>query len=355
LPWHHLAQMKRNKARLIAFCAFLMLCSSACRCLLAQDASKTFADFLVNAADVVNIRQPGMPPFKLRAKVIISGDKEHSGEGTFEVLWVSQKQSREELQLPGYSQVKIGGDNKYWVQRNIPYGIYRAFQIDSLLDLPSRARLLPFEKLGKQRKKKEAGASGNCFEIDTTQGKVDRTLCFDPGSGALSTMDDGPGQGSVYLEQTVQITRIEYSDFHDWNGHKYPYSMAGFAGKNLVVSVQVQELAPLGAVDASRFRPPDGAEEWDTCESPTPGALVLHPQPQYPETARRSHRQGVVAIYAVVEPGGVATGLRVVTSASPDLDQAALDGVSRWLYKPSYCNGKPVREFTFVTVIFSLK
>ena len=46
--------------------------------------------------------------------------------------------------------------------------------------------------------------------------------------------------------------------------------------------------------------------------------------------------------------------LHVVSTASPLLNQAALDAVKQWKYKPYILNGEPVEVDTNITVNFTL-
>ena len=57
---------------------------------------------------------------------------------------------------------------------------------------------------------------------------------------------------------------------------------------------------------------------------------------------------------AVISKEGSIESLRVVTG-HPLLNQAALDAVKQWKYRPTLLNGEPVEVITTVTVTFNLK
>jgi protein TonB len=76
--------------------------------------------------------------------------------------------------------------------------------------------------------------------------------------------------------------------------------------------------------------------------------------PQYPPMAKIARVQGPVVLAAVIGKDGSIQGLRVVSTASPLLVQAALDAVKQWKYKPYILNGEPVEVDTTVTVNFTL-
>jgi periplasmic protein TonB len=58
-------------------------------------------------------------------------------------------------------------------------------------------------------------------------------------------------------------------------------------------------------------------------------------------------------LQAVISKSGAIEDLRVV-SGSPMLQQAAIDAVSQWRYRPYLLNGLPVDVETTINVVFNL-
>jgi protein TonB len=83
------------------------------------------------------------------------------------------------------------------------------------------------------------------------------------------------------------------------------------------------------------------------------GLLIRKVIPHYPELARTMHAEGTVSLTATIAKDGTIANLRVV-SGPPVLQQAALDAVSQWRYRPYLLNGQPVDVETTVNVIFTL-
>jgi protein TonB len=83
------------------------------------------------------------------------------------------------------------------------------------------------------------------------------------------------------------------------------------------------------------------------------GMVVLKITPHYPPIAVASRTQGTVVLQAVISKTGTIENLRVV-SGSPMLQQAALDAVSQWRYRPYLLNGQPVDVETTINVVFTL-
>ena len=86
----------------------------------------------------------------------------------------------------------------------------------------------------------------------------------------------------------------------------------------------------------------------------TQGLLVRRVEPQYPQMAKIARVQGAVVLAAVIGKDGAIQNLHVERSASPLLNQAALDAVKQWKYRPYILNGEPVEVDTTITVNFTL-
>jgi len=86
----------------------------------------------------------------------------------------------------------------------------------------------------------------------------------------------------------------------------------------------------------------------------TQGMKVHDVTPQYQQMAKIARVQGPVVLAAVIGKDGTIQGLRVVSSASPLLNQSALEAVKQWRYRPYILNGEPVEVDTTITVNFTL-
>ena len=74
--------------------------------------------------------------------------------------------------------------------------------------------------------------------------------------------------------------------------------------------------------------------------------------PVYPAIAQSARVQGDVVIEATIDEEGKVADAKVVKSV-PLLDQAALDAVQQWQYRPSLKNGVPTAVVMTVTVRFT--
>jgi protein TonB len=82
--------------------------------------------------------------------------------------------------------------------------------------------------------------------------------------------------------------------------------------------------------------------------------LISTVPPAYPQIAKSQRLSGDVKIDALIDEHGRVTGMKVV-SGPVMLQQAAMDALKQWKYKPATLNGNPVSMHLLVTIQFRLK
>ncbi len=86
-----------------------------------------------------------------------------------------------------------------------------------------------------------------------------------------------------------------------------------------------------------------------------PPERVYSPQPAYTEIARRARVQGVVIVQAIIDKQGNVTNVKVLKGLPMGLEEAAVDAIKQWKFKPATLNGKPVTVYYNLTVNFKLQ
>jgi protein TonB len=82
---------------------------------------------------------------------------------------------------------------------------------------------------------------------------------------------------------------------------------------------------------------------------------ISAPSPQYTEIARKARLQGVVIVQAIIDKQGNVTNVKILKGLGMGLDQAAVDAIKKWEFKPATLNGKPVAVYYNLTVNFRLQ
>ena len=83
-----------------------------------------------------------------------------------------------------------------------------------------------------------------------------------------------------------------------------------------------------------------------------PGTKV---EPRYTEPARQAHLQGVVVLRAVIDERGNVIDVELRKRLRFGLDEEAVKAVSQWKFTPALLNGRPVKVFFDLTVIFEVR
>ena len=83
------------------------------------------------------------------------------------------------------------------------------------------------------------------------------------------------------------------------------------------------------------------------------GLLIQKTQPVYPPIAKAARVSGTVVLQATISKTGTIENLKVISGPAM-LQQAALDAVRSWRYRPYLLNNEPVEVDTTVNVIFTL-
>jgi len=121
-------------------------------------------------------------------------------------------------------------------------------------------------------------------------------------------------------------------------------------------TIEDRELVPLTGVPQVRSAPAGqsvGRPLRVGDDIPAPPAKVYHADPIYPEDAKAAEIHGVVVIHIVVGDEGSVRDAQVVKSV-PLLDQAAIDAVLQWQFRPTLLNGEAVEVEMDVVVNFVL-
>ncbi|WP_267225593.1 energy transducer TonB [Dyella silvae] len=93
---------------------------------------------------------------------------------------------------------------------------------------------------------------------------------------------------------------------------------------------------------------------WASADATDPA--VVHAPIEYPASAVSAGEQGTVLVKAKVDINGRAIDATVhKSSGHSDLDEAALQSVSRWSFSPGMTDGKPQERWVLVPVTFQLK
>jgi protein TonB len=80
-----------------------------------------------------------------------------------------------------------------------------------------------------------------------------------------------------------------------------------------------------------------------------------NPSPRYPVRAFRDRAEGTVVVRVEVLASGESGQIVLQKSSGFDLlDQAAIDTIKKWRFKPAMADGQPVSQWVSVPITFRL-
>ncbi|MGA2674658.1 MAG: energy transducer TonB [Terracidiphilus sp.] len=137
------------------------------------------------------------------------------------------------------------------------------------------------------------------------------------------------------------------------------YAFVGLYGQKSGIrwTAQIDVLETLTPADAKDLDPPAGTlpaiKTVTVPEKDSKPLLLEHPKPVYPPIAKAAHVSGSVVLRATVGADGRITDF-VIESGPAMLQQAAIDAVKQWTFKPYMVDGDVAEMETTITVPFIL-
>jgi len=115
-------------------------------------------------------------------------------------------------------------------------------------------------------------------------------------------------------------------------------SAAAFCVLLIACAVAAQPIHPL-------YRcPPRHPKPTDIVEKPAVKPVrIAGKAPVYPEVAKKARVCGMVIVELLIERDGRVSAARILKPLPFGLDQAVIDAVKTWRYKPAKQNGRAVR------------
>ena len=333
-----------NRSKLPSILAILMFIS---RLMVAESGKQAALSMMDTGRELACLRCD-KDPFKVIGHFTISNGKQTQA-GSYLLLWKSNEQWKEVVDLPSYQEVVVAFPDKLYIARTLPYEPLQVQIAKTLLSgvyvppklLPKMLKRLSTD-ISVQHKKMD-GVELDCVDILPSPAQLNLN-CYDPKSGALVVQQ---------LRTKIAESFFRYSNFRAY-GTRLPARAGTYIrDSKTLVEAKVDEISPLGDLKGNIFAPPAGAEARDYCADPIPAEIIKTVPPENPIQNRRTN--GTVALDVAVQPDGYANDLHVLMTAGEVLDQAAIRAVKEWRFQPPTCNGKSIPMEIGVEVSFDVQ
>jgi TonB family protein len=171
------------------------------------------------------------------------------------------------------------------------------------------------------------GRPARCIEFDTTYGSSVNAnqICIDRQLGTMVRFKEG--------QETT-----ENSEWFPFAGAYLPGRIDVFRHGIELVEIHSTRHKIEGQLDANVFFPPPGAEIKTRCHQVRRPFGQSMPQP--PAGTSGSEITNVL-LHGTIGNNGLVHGIVVDRSDRAELDREAIETVSRWVFTPALCDGKP--------------
>jgi TonB family protein len=306
-------------------------------CCLAQDVQSRAEAMMDRARHLSDIRAKNARAFRLKATFSFPGENLDTVHGTYAEIWVSNSQWRRETVVNDFHRIEVGTPNRIWRLDNSTKVPSPADHLPDVFNVfPSANDSLGFESIAGID---EQQAATECATTKPGSRQERYAFCFDKKSGALlekATPDIRPKNSVSYS--------CAYGIFRKFGDFMFPREMACFEDKHRMLEAKIEDINFEPSPDADSFKPPEGASEECSTKLVSP-SLISKVTPTLPGGAfgfGTSDDQGKVKIEITVDVMGKPQGGTVVQSDRKRFEEAALNAISKWRFKPATCNGEPM-------------
>lgn len=249
--------------------------------------------------------------------------------GRYTEIWVSKTQWRKETELGDFRRIQSAAGRKLWLVDSTTVLPQQIVDIPNISDV---SRLRP--EAWKSRKARDInGIAVHCLE--NSANSATWALCFDKVSGTLYA------EVSPLHPWTGSSKRVcLHSDYQKFGEYTVARSYECQEDQHRNLQARVVDLTTYIAQDPTLFVLPEGAKESVNCLGSTkPPTVVYRLNPTPPRSFSGTN---VVTISVIVGIDGKPHDLKVISAPNRDYDEAALEAVRQWRYKPATCDGEPM-------------
>jgi TonB family protein len=387
--YYHAGMRKTTFVKPLYFCAgVLCLATFGVNCLPALGQARASAampgdpkELMLLAARTNGLTGNDVQPWRMKA-TYKSFDEQGNvkNQGTIEEFWVSPAKHRLTYASGSLSQTMYGSEKGDYsvggagMDLMLPYTAYREFSDP----LPPPGMVMRTSYVVKEL---DAGdIKVTCLQQqDTTGRSFGLTWCLGSERPDLRITVNGNGPDVLHRNIVSFQGRSIAGDLKFSDGE-----LKDIGSGKPAFEAHLETIEPLTTIDDAAFVPPPGATPpimvagvsydrngavmgtFGSVPSPaTPpksvavsggvmASMILNKViPAYPEIAKQDEVQGTVVLGAVIGKDGRIINLKVIQGPS-ELQQAALDAVKQWVYRPYLLNGEPVEVMTQINVVFTL-
>jgi TonB family protein len=316
----------------------LLICSFSS---LAGATGQAALQLLNTARQRANLFQDQSSPFQLDVNFI--AQMRVPSQGHLTLKWGANDRWWRKIVMGDFQQIEIRSGERLYTTRNLDFTPLPILKLLGLLQFGENSNGLSVKK---SKQHVENGVEITCLQVE--QGNVKtkpREVCLNSASQEILREE--------WQEPPDERLKEQYSDYFDFGSHRYPRKLQLLLNGSVVVTASVKDLTT-SVFDEALLLPPKGAIERRQCKDMKHAVAVRTPDPLYPRSASQNKLMSDTTVAMTVLTDGSVSDVRLVGSSGDSMDDATLQTLRGWKFKPATCGAEPVVSDIEVVVSFRL-
>jgi TonB family protein len=296
---------------------------------------------LIVAAKRADLSSDESGPFQLEVDFVAQLNVPIRGH--LSLKWEKKDRWWRSVVLGDFQQIEVKDGEWHYTKRNADFTPLPVGYLINLLSFGAGSENLAAKR---EKRRTENGVELNCIQTTRTdfpkEGPHD--FCLNGASNEIAVDE--------WQDVPDEKRREQFNGYFDFGTHSYPRRLELIVNGSKVIAANVVNLA-LATFDPSLLTPPEGAIARRECDGLKHAIPVKTPDPAYPKSAGNNGTMGDSAVAMTVLTDGSVANIRLVGRASRSMDDATLQTLKGWKFKPAMCGSEPV--VTDITVIVSFR
>jgi TonB family protein len=263
--------------------------------------------------------------------------------GHLSLKWEKKDQWWRSVVLGDYQQIEVKDGEWHYTKRNADFTPLLVGNLINLLSFGAGSENLAAKR---EKRRTENGVELNCIQTIRTDFPKEspHEICLNGASNEIVADE--------WQDVPDEKRREQFNDYFDFGTHRYPRRLELLVNGSKVIAANVVDIV-VATFDPALLTPPQGAISRRECNGLKHAIPIKTPDPAYPKSAGISGMMGDSTVVLTVLTDGSVANIRLVGRASRSMDDAALETLKDWKFKPAMCGTEPV--VTDITVIVSFR
>jgi|SRR5450631_4215494 TonB family protein len=296
---------------------------------------------LVTAKQQASLFHDQTSPIQLDVDFLVQINVPNKGHLTLK--WQAKDRWWRRVVMGDFEQTEIRNGDRLYTSRNLSFTPVRIGELISLIQFAEDSERLLAKK---QKNSVQNGIEMVCIRVEGESRGRTHEVCVDSASHDILSDE--------WQEPPDERRTEQYSDYFDFGGHRYPRKLQLLVNGINVITANVDNLTT-AAVDQRLLVAPKGAIERRKCADMKHAVPVKKPDPMYPKSASENKLTGDTIVAMTVQTDGSVSDIQLVGRAARSMDDATLQTLKSWRFKPAMCGAEPVVSDIEVVVSFRLR